>query len=92
MHWHKWPYWLRGGVIGGGIALFLTILGFSCEAYFDFKYPGGLPVLCLPFEIVWVPTFILPGGYIASVLFWFLVGSFVGVIVEKIKSKKKSSS
>lgn len=30
MHWRKWPYWLRGGVIGGGAAIVSGIMFFVC--------------------------------------------------------------
>ncbi len=29
-NWKQWPYWLRGGVIGGGVSLAFVVLWYFC--------------------------------------------------------------
>ena len=50
MGWKKWPYWLKGGVIGGGVALAFVAVWYGCALYGDSTgRPGeiGNAFLCL---------------------------------------------
>jgi len=82
--------------MGGGVALVLAILALSCEKFFDFKNPGGLPIICLPLELVWTPTLFLSISstletyFVLPTLAWFIIGSLIGLLVEHIKLKKRA--
>ena len=99
--WKKLPYWLKGGIIGGGVTLVFVGLAYACPFFspndgwgcaFSFYIP------LIPFfplldnmEIVRsfvqaIPFALLPILYIAI---WFTVGSLVGFFVGYIKSKNK---
>ena len=54
MHWTKWPYWLRGGVIGFGIALVSYLLMQSCSYV--------LPVITNPQPESWSGLLCVPPG------------------------------
>lgn len=70
MSWKHWPYWLRGGVIGGGVALIFYLLAYSCFWLTTRNLlPGevGLSYSCLIFFIVspiypvaWLLSFLEP--------------------------------
>lgn len=98
--WKNWPYWLRGGVIGGGITLIFVVLFYSCNIL-DTS-PGSF--LCLPFIITSpifpfailfdnldpffhyrLPFVFVPVGSVAG---WFVVCSLIGFLVGRIKSKQ----
>jgi hypothetical protein len=99
-NWKQWPYWLRGGVIGGGIALIFVALFFGCSLLIK---PAGF--LCLPFVLISplypIATFIdsipnnhqvLPPLFITlpalSFLLWFVVGAIVAALIKLIKKGK----
>lgn len=46
--WTHWPYWLKGGVIGGGSTLLSVLLGYSCE----FFLTGDSSLLCGAFIVI----------------------------------------
>jgi len=87
------PYWLRGGVIGGGISLVSTFLTSFCE--YIIMVPGytGLGFECLPFAIPWIPFWSFKNIISLSVIeytiagtaVWFVFGSLVGSIIKFIK-------
>ena|SRR5436190_22972795 len=93
MHLRKWPYWLRGGVIGGGIALVSGLMG--C---------GEPTLLCYIFSAPSLPLFPLYPFFIAVmaahpalatffmlatvVILWFLLGSILGLLIGLVKNKK----
>ncbi len=97
------PYWLRGGIIGGGIALILIGFAYACPfispddswgCTFSFYIPL-IPFLPLLDNVEAVRSFfqdipfaLLPIFYIAIL---FIVGSFIGAILGYLKSKKKST-
>ncbi|MDO8590612.1 MAG: hypothetical protein Q7R65_01395 [bacterium] len=99
MNWKHWPYWLKGGVIGGGVTIISIGSLYTCTWV---TTPGGF--LCLPFLFI-SPMFpfldlfdtnpylrALPFSLeITSIIFWFLVGSLIGALVGHIKSKKKTT-
>jgi len=98
LNWKKWPYWLRGGVIGGviGILPLVAILfcsfGFGCVSLF---LAPLFPIRVLIgfsdpiFHYNWTFT----EGYapIINIILWFFTGSLVGALVGYIKSRKKNS-
>ena len=96
MSWKKWPYWVRGGVIGGGIALLSAGLTDLCEYLVVVPGYTGLGLECLPFAAPWVPFWFLGNTTSLSttvytavgVVIWFIFGSFIGQLVGIIKKKK----
>lgn len=96
--WKHWPYWLKGGVIGGGVAVLFSILSFSC-LYF-LTSPGSWGFECLPFALPFLPIinflFRFPATYsfpsviitVIEIALYFTAGSLLGVLVYYIKSKK----
>ena len=108
MNWKKWPYWLRGGVIGGGITLVFVISFYSCGliatgysafACFAFVLVGPTyPAVKLLDVIGSIFNFKLDGifaemyGPVLSILVWFIIGSLIGVLVDYIKLENKKSS
>lgn len=97
--WKHWPYWLRGGVIGGGVAFLFVFLLVLCEQTTE-KSGGGsgfsdlicIPLVwpVLPIEII-VPSFLDTFSgmtlIVASIVLWFSIGSLIGALVGH---KKKS--
>src|SRR6266852_1762937 len=102
MHWHTWRYWLRGGVIAGGITFLSFLLFYSCGlANFNNSAPESwacLPLLVVspmfPFAILMetdplfhsLPTDDLPT---ISIVAWFIIGSLIGAVVDYMKSRKR---
>lgn len=103
MNWKNWPYWLKGGVIGGGVALIYALLFYSCPfitsgyniigcgAVFYMLgpiYPVGwlLGIIQSIFNYAWIlPEFYAP---VISVAAWFVVGAFLGALIQYTKSKR----
>ncbi|MCR4334778.1 MAG: hypothetical protein NUV47_03585 [Patescibacteria group bacterium] len=93
----KMPYWLKGGVIGGGVLIVSYILSTSCLYLFTSSDSWGLE--CLLFSIPSIPIINIllsfPSSYSFSSLLifsielviWFLIGSLIGAIVGYIKKK-----
>lgn len=98
MIWKNWPYWLRGGIIGGGVTLIFAILTQFCEYLVVTPGYTGLGLECLPFAIPFIPLWpfnsFLKFSNILFILLacitWFLIGSFIGLLIRYIKLKKKS--
>ncbi len=97
MHWKKWPYWLRGGVIGGGIALVSTILTHFCE--FQGLGPDcvlvSIPWLILVPVLLWHPPFsnlplaaFYPFTIPIGIGIYFFLGAVVGGWVGYLKKHK----
>lgn len=101
MNWKNWPYWLRGGVIGGGVTVVSVALFYSCTLL-DTTHGS---FLCLPFLFIspmfpfailfdelgpifqyQLPFILMP---VISIISWFIIGSFFGVLIGYIKSRKK---
>jgi hypothetical protein len=100
MKWNTWPYWLRGGVIGGGVVLVWGLSIYACN-----WFVGGENFICLPllFFSPLLPvaslldylystyTFSFPFDFLViGIIVWFAVGVLIGVTVRYLKSKKKS--
>jgi len=93
------PYWLRGGIIGGGVTFAFVLLFYSCTLL---DTPSNGSFLCLPFLLISpllpfvdlfdnnaffhsLPVFSME---ITAVVVWFVLGALVGNLVSYIKSKK----
>ena len=93
-YWKQWPYWLRGGVIGGGFAILSSVLSLSC-LYF-LASPGSWGFECIPIEIPWIPFWFFPSiTFLPSIIYevlvlvvWFSVAAFIGALVGYIKNKR----
>ncbi len=107
--WKDWPYWLRGGVIGGVIGIIDVIC-----ALVTFNTPLGI-ITILPYIILsLVPYFVLVGlggardttffypvvmivaptilGQIYLVLFYALLGLFIGWLIQPAPNEELKSS
>lgn len=101
--WKHWPYWLRGGVIGGGVALIYAVLLYSCaysvSGYAVFgcmglfqlwgpAYPVGLIIAY--FQPIFNYSWIWAEGYstFIAVPVWFVFGSLIGTFIGFVKNKK----
>jgi len=66
--WKQWPYWLKGGVIGGGVAFLFYFLLYGCffATSIDLK-PGevGSTYYCLVFFVI---SPIYPVGLLLNLL------------------------
>ena len=101
MNWKHWPYWLKGGVIGGGVTIISVALFYSCTLL-DTSHGS---FLCLPFLFIspmfpfailfdkldqifqyQLPFILLP---VVSIVSYFIIGSLVGSLIGYIKSKNK---
>lgn len=76
MGWKDWPYWLKGGIIGGGIGFVLSLLS-SFSIIIRGLVFGGWPDI----ELIWFDLLLI--------LSTFIVGAVIGWIYGKIKSKTK---
>ena len=97
MGWKNWSSWLKGGIIG--IVIFLILLALSVIIDFPRGEFGnifewilmwlGVPIIMLArvlFSIEIGPP--LTNFYIIMIPYSFIVGVIIGLIVEKIKSRK----
>lgn len=94
------PYWLRIGLIFSVIILVINILGYIClirsyslAAFWCMLIMQPFAIVIYPFQkfITSIEPFIL--SFITMTLIemgvWFFVGALIGLLVGKIKSKKK---
>jgi len=98
MGWKNWSYWLRGGIISVIIYLILLLITFLCA-----ENASGEGFVCLLF---FVPTLLLMPlyqaifgypepvylAYVFFVIFWFVIGAVVGLIIGKIKRRKMKNA
>src|SRR5690349_9206961 len=103
MHWNKWPYWLKGGVIGVAITVLSMAFVYSCElktapgsgSSFDCNIFIIFNPTLIPFAFFYdmypnahnIPFIIFP---IASVLLWFGIGALLGARHGWKQSKRNS--
>ena len=66
--WNKWPYWLRGGIIGGVVALLSVLLYYSCS------------VVVSGYTAFWCGIFISFGPVYA--VFWLLNIAGLGFLLH----------
>ena len=95
--WNKWPYWLKSGVITGGIAIISVTSASLCEYLIPVPWRTGLGQECIPSAIPWIPFWFTPLAsittipfYIFGTLIWFTIGSLIGAIITHIKSRRQS--
>ncbi len=97
MNWKKWPYWVRGGVIGGGVALLSTVVSFLvCSSpdllctVLSFQTFPLLPLV--PFTINIPNDLFSAFVVIGSTVVWFLIGAILGGVIGRLEKKKIGSS
>lgn len=94
------PYWLKGGIIGVGLYVILSIIAFSSPMRELANIGDALSVFGYVFVKIFVNIFSGIGrGYgafllviIFSSVIYFIIGAFVGWVIGKIKSKKVSDN
>lgn len=94
--WKKWPYWLRGGIIGGGIALVCIFVFYLCawNVFGDAGYRCAYFLVFQIFPITWISNFLGPlweiyyQSVLGGVVVWFFIGSLVGAFIDFIKKRK----
>jgi|SRR3989344_3428514 len=93
MKFSKWPYWLRGGVIGTIIGVILDIPpllcylfvgGFLCINISPMIF-SGIFLSVLPILNNYPPLFSIT---LISLLLSFLIGSIIGIFIDRIKKIK----
>lgn len=98
--WKDMPYWLRGGVIGGGITLVSIIFFYSCVLLDN----SSGSFLCLPFLFFspmlpfinlfdtspYLRTLPFFSMEITSMVVWFIVGALIGTFIGYKKRARRS--
>ena len=89
--------WLKGGLIGGCIYALIAILDylFKISSYFPLRWIHytSLPFLSLCLKLLtwelkgYFCTIVMP--ILSNLIIGFLVGSLIGYIIQKIKSRKQ---
>lgn len=103
MNWKKWPYWLKGGVIGAVAGIISLFLGDWCSSSQLSKMPGNDladfgclifygPGLLLGLASIWfpqAPDFLsLPFvSNISDIVMWFITGALIGGIAGFFKRR-----
>lgn len=100
MNWKHWPYWLRGGVIGGGVTAVSIVPLYLCDLFVaGYGSLGcGLTFLVLSpmFPLFWlnarfgpfsvsIPVFMMLG-----VIIWFVIGALIGLTIQRVTSRNGS--
>ena len=88
MFWKKWPYWIKGGIIGLFVAIIFSII---------LQFFGFAPIIWhlhqnLVKDLVYPLKYSLPDfvyNYILKPLVYIVYGIIIGIIVDVIKKKKK---
>ena len=87
--------WIKGGLFGAGIsfminALFLILInmGVSLPFYFFIEYPIKLMTLIFNLGDVLSGYQVYIASFVWNTLFYFIVGTIVGFIVQKIKKRR----
>ncbi len=97
--WKNWPYWLRGGVIGGGIILLSTLATpVFCNSpnivcvLFEIPILPIYPLLALLFPLFnSLPLELYSLFFSATIIIlWFIIGSILGIFVGYIKRARRS--
>ena len=90
MNWKKWPSWLKGGTILLVLFIFYTILKLMLFPSFCLvETEQGIADTYCPFftqlKLFFTFDFI---SFLYRGVFLFFIGAVVGLIIDKIKSKK----
>ena len=87
---------LKIGIIAAGVYMVLAAVAFMVAVYVFVSFDSGTSLLFLTNKIlnkiVEFPFFSLIEGwatFILNLLFWFTTASFVSLLIEKIKEKRK---
>ena len=98
MHWKQWPYWLRGGVIGGGVTFVDLLLLSSCNIITSNASIFGCSLADVIFGLWWPIALLfkyldlnIPSEAVLSIitiLAWFIVGSFFGFLFGLAEKKR----
>ncbi len=103
MGWKDWSYWAKGGVLGIIISLLGSLLAFIIDYFELYNYLnlnflekiisvnilgsiGQLIPNDWPISILMILFFII--GFGGRILSYFIIGSIIGWIYGKIKSKR----
>jgi hypothetical protein len=101
MGWKNWAYWKKGGIIGLVFGIILSIFAFLDSFFLSTNYiPYFVYNLLFGPIVILILILLCPGGdyclmdttlpiFIALILEYFAVGAIIGLIVGKIKKRKK---
>jgi hypothetical protein len=94
MNWKDQPRWLKFGIIFSAVSLILELIDYLVAAIACSKLPSDGSVACMfPLKILELPVQSWVSGsaiiiVLMTVIFYLVVGALIGLIVDKIKSKK----
>ncbi|MCK5321200.1 hypothetical protein KAJ38_01355 [Candidatus Pacearchaeota archaeon] len=94
MGWKNLPTWLKGGIIGFVIPIFVLILSYSNPPIWIQGLLMLLATLVLLPVLPFLPRFpyLSQGewfwGYLSGVILWTLIGMLVGFIIDKRRKRK----
>ena len=95
MNFKKWPHWLRGGVIGGGVALVFYLIVSFCFDYFCLVFYIISPIYPVIFLLnllgpIFNYSWIYAEVYapIVSIPIYFILGSIIGALIGYIKKSR----
>jgi len=80
------PYWLKGGIYTLFVLLFLSIIAFGSINFFALVLFPAL-IIDLLFHIRNNRLVFLISIFIITPIIYFLIGSIIGLIIEKAKAK-----
>ena len=96
--WKKWPYWLRGGVMAGGVTSIWTLIFYLCgwvvnsfvciiPLLFSPMYP--IQILINRFQSIlnFSPQLSFEANILITIIIWTVVGTVIGFLID-IKLKK----
>ena len=102
MSWSNWPRWLKGGIILSGIysiiSIFIVIL-YQLKVFrlfgihiFDFMHFLNFPSFFIPPFAFLAFQFDQPEIFyitiIPTLLIYFLIGAFIGILIDRFKKGK----
>ena len=93
MRWKNLSTWAKGGLIAVGINLFLIFLYRTLvDLMPQLPYDHPIAFIAMPSfivtDLIYWGANSLAAIIITSSIFYFLVGAIIGLIIDKIKSKK----
>ncbi len=95
MNWKKWPYWVRGGVVGVLFAVFLVggfhycpSVGVDGKTNFQCLL-WAIPLSIGEFIFYGLFDFPLPLFLFVEIIIWFILFALLGWLYGKIKNRKK---
>ena len=93
MGFKNWSSWVKGGVVGGIIGAILWIISFVLESnpvpfrnVFMFL---GSPLCYIELNGEGIGWCWILYGHISNIILFFIIGSLIGFIIGKLKSKKQ---